>query len=1061
MTTEEVLPFSVASVLEEVLQQNGTRSRVIDLASRKAEEAALRRYEAAMWLRRIVGVVGGKDLPAQPSEEEFRLALRSGIVLCNVLNKIQPGAVPKVVEGPSDSVIIPDGAALSAFQYFENVRNFLVAVEELGLPTFEASDFEQGGKSATARIINCVLALKSYSEWKQSGGHGSWKFGANGKPSSAGTGKPFMRKNSEPFMNSFSRTLSVGEKSLDSDLSTDLSEAVSELCLFMCLCYSCQADTNKTPKKPYLRSNLQGSSGNLNSLVRAFLSDRKQEEIPSVVESMLNKVMEEFERRLASQNEQMKAAPTDVAVSVPDNSLTRSSSGDVVMEDEFPTNKKMVVNTAECEDQNYYHDEVSETQLLKRQMLVELQQRNILELKQTLHITKEGMQLLQIKYQEEFNNFGKHLHSLASAASGYQRVLEENRKLYNQVQDLKGNIRVYCRVRPFLNGQPNLVTTVDSIEEGNIVITIPSKYGKESRRLFSFNKVFGPAATQAAVFEDTQALIRSVLDGFNVCIFAYGQTGSGKTFTMTGPNELTEESLGVNYRALSDLFVLANQRRDTMSYDISVQMLEIYNEQVRDLLVTDEIRNSSQNGINVPEANLVPVSSTSDVINLMNLGHKNRAVSSTAMNDRSSRSHSCLTVHVQGRNLTSGGILRGSMHLVDLAGSERVDKSEVTGDRLKEAQHINKSLAALGDVIASLAQKSTHVPYRNSKLTQLLQDSLGGQAKTLMFVHISPEPDALGETLSTLKFAERVATVELGAARVNKDGSDVKELKDQIVSLKAALARKDGESEHLQFARPSTPDRLKMKSGSSSPSNSSLQSVGDVSSNRRQPMEEVGNTQVRKQSAIKPRRKSLDPRDLLASSPPWPTVGIPVLNRKEEDRESVSGDWVDKVMVNKDDILYRDDNLLTHWEADNTQSEKFYQNYPRDLSKIYPEQTMNSLIPSRRGDCQDYDVIQRSRSEVASTTDDSDHEAATSDCSEPDSLLHFNIQKASSIPSGLGSIKKKIQPKTVTKSIETRSLIPSLIPSPPTRNLKNSLSLNKSGRQPLVAEGKRKTGHGK
>ncbi|KAK1583488.1 hypothetical protein Q3G72_024209 [Acer saccharum] len=1022
MTTEEALPFSVASVLEEVLQQNGTRSRVIDLASRKAEEAALRRYEAAMWLRKTVGVVGGKDLPAQPSEEEFRLALRSGIVLCNVLNKIHPGAVPKVVEGPSDSVIIPDGAALSAFQYFENVRNFLVAVEELGLPTFEASDFEQGGKSATARILNCVLALKSYSEWKQSGGHGSWKFGANGKPSSAGTGKPFMRKNSEPFMNSFSRTLSVG----------DLSEA--------------------------------GSSGNLNSLVRAFLSDRKQEEIPSVVESMLNKVMEEFERRLASQNEQMKAAPTDVAVSVPDNSLTRSSSGDVVMEDEFPTNGKMEVNTAECDDQYYYHGEESKTQLLKRQMLVELQQRNILELKQTLHITKEGVQLLQIKYQEEFNNFGKHLHSLASAASGYQRVLEENRKLYNQVQDLKGNIRVYCRVRPFLNGQPNLVTTVDSIEEGNIVITIPSKYGKESRRLFSFNKVFGPAATQAAVFQDTQALIRSVLDGFNVCIFAYGQTGSGKTFTMTGPNELTEESLGVNYRALSDLFVLANQRKDTMSYDISVQMLEIYNEQVRDLLVTDEIRNSSQNGINVPEANLVPVSSTSDVINLMNLGHKNRAVSSTAMNDRSSRSHSCLTVHVQGRNLTSGGILRGSMHLVDLAGSERVDKSEVTGDRLKEAQHINKSLAALGDVIASLAQKSTHVPYRNSKLTQLLQDSLGGQAKTLMFVHISPEPDALGETLSTLKFAERVATVELGAARVNKDGSDVKELKDQIASLKAALARKDGEPEHLQFARPSTPDRLKMKSGSSSPSpsNSSSQSVGDVSSNRRQPMEEAVNTQVRKQSAIKPRRKSLDPRDLLASSPPWPTVGIPVLNRKEEDRESVSGDWVDKVMVNKDDILYRDDNLLTHWEADNTQlSEKFYQNYPRDPSKIYPEQTMNSLIPSRRGDSQDYDVIQRSRSEVASTTDDSDHEAATSDCSEPDSLLHFNIQKASSIPSGLGSIKKKIQPKTATKSIETRSLIPSLIPSPPTRNLKSSLSLNKSGRQPLVAEGKRKTGHGK
>ena len=126
----------------------------------------------------------------------------------------------------------------------------------------------------------------------------------------------------------------------------------------------------------------------------------------------------------------------------------------------------------------------------------------------------------------------------------------------------------------------------------------------------------------------------------------------------------------------------------------------------------------------------MPVSSTDDVIQLMDLGQMNRAVSSTAMNDRSSRSHSCVTVHVQGRDLTSGTIIHGSMHLVDLAGSERVDKSEVTGDRLKEAQHINKSLSALGDVISSLSQKTSHVPYRNSKLTQLLQDSLGKILKT-------------------------------------------------------------------------------------------------------------------------------------------------------------------------------------------------------------------------------------------------------------------------------------------------------------------------------------------
>jgi kinesin family protein C2/C3 len=274
---------------------------------------------------------------------------------------------------------------------------------------------------------------------------------------------------------------------------------------------------------------------------------------------------------------------------------------------------------------------------------------------------------------------------------------------------------------------------VDHLEDSTLSIATPSKYGKEGQKTFTFNKVFGPSASQEAVFADTQPLIRSVLDGYNVCIFAYGQTGSGKTFTMMGPNELTDETLGVNYRALSDLFHLSSVRKETFSYNISVQMLEIYNEQVRDLLATNgqtsrlEIRNSTQDGINVPEATLVPVSTTSDVIHLMNIGQKNRAVSATAMNDRSSRSHSCLTVHVQGKDLTSGVTLRGSMHLVDLAGSERIDKSEVTGDRLKEAQHINKSLSALGDVIASLSQKNNHIPYRNSKLTQLLQDALGNQ----------------------------------------------------------------------------------------------------------------------------------------------------------------------------------------------------------------------------------------------------------------------------------------------------------------------------------------------
>ncbi|KAF3609086.1 hypothetical protein DY000_02051008 [Brassica cretica] len=175
-----------------------------------------------------------------------------------------------------------------------------------------------------------------------------------------------------------------------------------------------------------------------------------------------------------------------------------------------------------------------------------------------------------------------------------------------------------------------------------------------------------------------------------------------------------------------------------------------------------------------------------DVLRLMEAGEVNRAVSSTSMNNRSSRSHSIFMVHVRGKD-TSGGTIRSCLHLVDLAGSERVDKSEVTGDRLKEAQYINKSLSCLGDVIYALAQKNSHIPYRNSKLTLLLQDALGGQAKTLMFAHLSPEEDSFGETISTLKFAQRVSTVELGVARAHKETREVMHLKEQIESLKKAL----------------------------------------------------------------------------------------------------------------------------------------------------------------------------------------------------------------------------------------------------------------------------------
>ncbi|KAF4385351.1 hypothetical protein G4B88_026634 [Cannabis sativa] len=341
-------------------------------------------------------------------------------------------------------------------------------------------------------------------------------------------------------------------------------------------------------------------------------------------------------------------------------------------------------------------------------------------------------------YTEEINNFGFKLKTLANAAQNYHSVLAENRKIFNELQELKGNIRVYCRIRPFLPGQKERKTIIEHIDEnGELIVANPSKPGKDGHRLFKFNKVFGQASTQEDVFSDTQPLIRSVLDGYNVCIFAYGQTGSGKTYTMTGPNASSKENWGVNYRALSDLFSISQTRKSSISYEIGVQMIEIYNEQYNITFVSLNLHtlgivtHYQPNGLAVPDASMHPVKSTSDVIELMEIGLKNRSVSFTALNERSSRSHSCVTIHVRGLDSKTGATLHGNLHLVDLAGSERVDRSEVTGDRLKEAQHINKSLSALGDVIFALAQKSSHVPYRNSKLTQVLQSSLASLRNTI------------------------------------------------------------------------------------------------------------------------------------------------------------------------------------------------------------------------------------------------------------------------------------------------------------------------------------------
>mmetsp|Transcript_2572 Transcript_2572/g.10769 ORF Transcript_2572/g.10769 Transcript_2572/m.10769 type:complete len:1170 (-) Transcript_2572:68-3577(-) len=356
----------------------------------------------------------------------------------------------------------------------------------------------------------------------------------------------------------------------------------------------------------------------------------------------------------------------------------------------------------------------------------------------------------------------------------YKRENQRRKVIHNKLMELQGNIRVMCRTRPILQVEQDAgaeadVTSFTSPED----ICITREDGMRSR--FEFDRVFQQASSQVEVFEAVEPLVTSLLDGYNVCIFAYGQTGSGKTYTMEGPGE----DPGVNLRALQTIFGLRRERESDVEYRFKISMLEIYNEQVRDLLETAEdrerpdeprkldIRQSAKGNV-VPGLTEIEVNDVSAIQGAMARGARNRAVGGHNMNERSSRSHSIVRVRVLGRNLHTGEETRSKLHLIDLAGSERISKTDATGDRLKEAQNINRSLSALGDVIAALASRNKgHVPYRNSKLTYLLQDSLGGNSKVMMFVNISPAVYNVGETLCSLNFAARCRAVELGSATRN------------------------------------------------------------------------------------------------------------------------------------------------------------------------------------------------------------------------------------------------------------------------------------------------------
>ncbi|KAF7169739.1 hypothetical protein CNMCM5623_002391 [Aspergillus felis] len=411
---------------------------------------------------------------------------------------------------------------------------------------------------------------------------------------------------------------------------------------------------------------------------------------------------------------------------------------------------------------------------------------NSVTLESSVRALKARIEFLESGREEQSQSFERlnqqMMDALAETEATKEKLRKEEtlrRKLHNQVQELKGNIRVFCRVRPSLEAELAETAQIEypdqSEECKEICLLGPeerSALGTVTRKNnnFSFDRVFGPSTQNAEVFEEISQLVQSALDGYNVCIFCYGQTGSGKTYTMSSLD-------GMIPRAVHQIYQTAQSLEEKgWRYTMEGNFVEVYNENLNDLLGKAEELDKKKHEIRhdmqrcktmITDITTVRLESPEMVESILKRAAANRSVAATKANERSSRSHSVFILKLLGENRITGERSEGTLNLVDLAGSERLSHSQATGERLKETQSINRSLSCLGDVIAALGQgkEGGHIPYRNSKLTYLLQFSLGGNSKTLMFVMCSPLQAHLAETLTSLKFATKVHNTHIGTAK--------------------------------------------------------------------------------------------------------------------------------------------------------------------------------------------------------------------------------------------------------------------------------------------------------
>lgn len=361
------------------------------------------------------------------------------------------------------------------------------------------------------------------------------------------------------------------------------------------------------------------------------------------------------------------------------------------------------------------------------------------------------------QYQAKIKELSKRIHELEAQAEEY-RIQVHNlntvnfelkiseKALKEAVLQAKGAIRVVCRMRP--------TKSSSHIRFDDKSIFIDDKQ-------YSLSHVLGPASSQSDVFKEVEPEIESVLEGYNVCIFAYGQTGSGKTYTMCG--EGMEE--GVVFRSLAKIKDIANKcKGEGFTTKYVVKYIEVYNENIRDL--------ASDRAVTiVHDAQSVKLRGCEEILtddidhisSIIKQASLKRRTGETNCNAGSSRSHSVIILNVLVESKSEKR--HGTLCLIDLAGSERLKESKAENERLRETQFINKSLSALGNVIVALKRKDKYVPFRDSKLTHLMQEYLSGKSRTSMIVNINPE--CTDETICSLRFATKVSECSLGEASKN------------------------------------------------------------------------------------------------------------------------------------------------------------------------------------------------------------------------------------------------------------------------------------------------------